>query len=63
MVYPFCAEVSDLLNRARRISSRRNHIVDRSILCSNYVKELSTIGVEPKEYEQAIKALANIFEV
>lgn len=63
MVYPFCAEVSNLLNRAKRTSSRRNHTVDRSILCSNYVKELSTIGVEPKEYEQAVKTLANIFRV
>lgn len=63
MVYPFCAEVSNLLNRAKRTSLRRNHIVDRTILYSNYVKELSTIGVEPKEYEQAVKTLANIFRV
>lgn len=64
MAYSFSVPVTRVLEKAVKSSSNMSKCSNRRYsLYSIYKNELSCLGIGPKEYEQAIKALANIFEV
>lgn len=64
MAYLYSERVYTLFESARR-SARlcKGTSVNRDRIFNSYVQELAKLNVEPKEYEQAVKTLANIFRM